>query len=201
MEMSRQQGGSAQTVMVWDPMVRLFHWSLVILFVTALLSGESGIEGIHVPVGYLLSALLLLRIVWGVMGTRYAQFSSFLFGPTETLGYLKQIVAGHPRRYLGHNPAGAAMVFLLLTLLLMTLVTGLMVAATIEFEGPFTGMLFNVSDQFAQTVRHLHEWCVNLLLPCIGAHLLGVFLASRQHHENLLLAMITGKKKVEGNPE
>lgn len=198
--MTRQTGepDSTQTVVVWDPLVRLFHWSLVVLFVTAYLSGEDGAESLHLPVGYLLLGLVTFRLVWGFVGSRYARFGSFLFSPSVTLDYLKEIARGHPRRYLGHNPAGAAMIFLLLGLLVATLISGLMVAAVIEFEGPLTNLLFTMDDSFAATVRTLHELCVDALLPCVAAHLVGVVLASRQHRENLALAMITGKKAQEG---
>lgn len=201
--MTRQTGepDSTQMVVVWDPLVRLFHWSLVVLFVAAYLSGEDGAESVHLPVGYLLLGLIAGRIVWGFVGSRYARFGSFLFSPSVTIDYLKEIAKGHPRRYLGHNPAGAVMIFLLLGLLLATLISGLMVAAVIEFEGPLTNLLFTMDDTFAATVRALHELCVDALLPCIAAHLAGVVLASRQHRENLALAMITGKKAQEGATE
>jgi cytochrome b len=100
-------------VRVWDPVVRLFHWSLVAGFATAWFSANRA-ENLHVWTGYAAGGLILLRLVWGLVGTRYARFSSFVTGPRRTLAYAASILNGTEARHIGHNPAGGAMVVVLM---------------------------------------------------------------------------------------
>lgn len=186
------------SIMVWDPLVRLFHWALVALILTEYLSGEAGAEPVHFIAGYLLIPLLVVRLLWGFIGSHYARFANFLYPWATTRAYLFTILRGHPPRYLGHNPAGAVMVYLLLTLVLLTLATGLLVQATIEFEGPLLELMYQADDAQAALFRRLHGLCVNGLLLLVPAHILGVIVASYQHREKLILSMITGKKNLEG---
>lgn len=174
-----------QTVKVWDPVVRLFHWGTVIGFATAYLAAEEN-QTIHEWSGYAVLALLGIRIVWGLIGSKHARFSDFLKSPATVVGYLKAIRHGHPRRYLGHNPAGGAMVMALMLGIVMIGMSGFLMT-TDRFWG-------------IDWVRELHELAVNATLILIGLHLGGVWLASRQHSENLVLAMLTGRKARETDP-
>lgn len=112
-------------VKVWDPLIRIFHWTLVIGFTVAYLTGDE-LTTIHIWSGYLIAGLLLVRLLWGFIGTKHARFRDFIYPPREVAAYLKSLVSGKSRRYLGHNPAGGVMVLLLLTSLVLTTGSGLM---------------------------------------------------------------------------
>lgn len=183
-------------VKVWDLPVRLFHWSLVLGFILAYITAEFHAGFLHTWIGYFLCGLLLVRVSWGFLGNQYARFKSFIFTPSETIDYLKSLTKGNPKHYLGHNPAGALMVFALLALLTLIFLTGLITLAVIDFEGPLLFLMNYFDDDASYLVRHLHGWLINFALILIPLHLLGVVAGTIQHKENLVRAMITGKKKV-----
>jgi cytochrome b len=169
------------TVRVWDPLVRLFHWGLVISFSIAWL-GE-GSKGLHRAAGYVVLALVAVRLIWGFVGSRHARFRDFVPRPQDLLAYLKSLPGGHPRRYLGHNPAGGAMIVLLLAMLILTGGSGwLMTTDT------FWGLVW---------LEDLHKVAANLIVVLVFAHLAGVVFSSLAHRENLVLAMFTGRKRAE----
>lgn len=182
------------TVKVWDLFIRLFHWTLVAGFATAYISGEFYASEIHVLAGYALCILLIVRIYWGFMGGRYARFSSFFFSVGETLAYVRSMFTGHSKHYLGHNPAGAMMVFTLLCILTALLTTGLATLSAIDFEGPLLFIANRIGDETAYTFRSLHELLSNIALTLVAFHIGGAILGSIQHRENLVKAMFTGKK-------
>jgi cytochrome b len=186
--------GAASKIKVWDVPVRLFHWMLVAGFVTAYVSGEYRDGDVHVLIGYTLCLLLAARLYFGFFGSRYARFGSFVFSPAETMEYLRSMRAGNPKHYFGHNPAGALMVFALLALLALIFVTGLMTLAVIDFEGPLLFLVRYVNDDTSYAIRQLHEFLINLAVGLVVLHLLGVAAGSIQHKENLVRAMVTGKK-------
>ena len=165
---------------VWDPIVRLFHWSLVLSFATAWLSRHSW-EDVHHWAGYAAGSLVVIRVLWGVFGTSYARFSQFVRSPATVLGYLRDIATGREARYLGHNPAGGAMVLVLLAAMLGAAVSGWMMT-TDTFYG-------------VEWVEKIHDLLGNGLLLLVLAHLAGVALASLRHRENLVRAMISGRKR------
>lgn len=165
-------------VPVWDMFVRVFHWGTVALFTTAFLSPDD--KWLHEPVGYVLLALVLARIVWGFAGGRYARFTSFVVSPAGLLRYLKLLRAGAAPRHLGHNPAGGAMIVLLLVMLVVVAGSGWMTETDRWFGVPW--------------VDHLHHLSAHLLLVLVGVHVLGVVVSSVLHRENLVRAMITGRK-------
>ena len=174
---------SPATARVWDPLVRIFHWSLVGLFAFAFLTGDEWQQP-HELAGYAIAGLIAVRIVWGVIGTRYARFSNFLYGPSTVAGFLADTVRMKARRYLGHNPAGGLMVIALLLTIAVISVTGWMM--TLD---AYWGM---------EWVEELHEASAFAALALIGLHLGGVILASYEHGENLARAMITGAKRAAG---
>ncbi len=167
------------TVKVWDPLVRLFHWSLVSAFALAWITAEEW-DRAHEWFGYAILGLLVARLVWGVVGTRYARFSNFVYRPSTILGYLKDSVFLRAKRYLGHNPAGGAMIIALIMALAVTGGTGYL--TTIGF-GP---------DEW---LEELHEVAANATLLLVGLHVLGVVVSSFEHRENLVWSMFTGKKR------
>ena len=186
---------------VWDLPIRLFHWLLVFAIVLAYVSAKYHVGKLHALTGYGLCVLLLLRVFWGLVGSRYARFKSFMFSPVETMAYLSGMLNGKPRHYLGHNPAGALMVIALLLLLALIVSTGLMTLALIDFSGPLLAVTRHFDDQSSYVFRHVHEFLVNTGLVLVLLHLLGVLFGSIQHRENLVRAMITGKKTLPSHVE
>ncbi|RMF13677.1 MAG: cytochrome B [Gammaproteobacteria bacterium] len=179
---------------VWDIVVRVFHWGTVGLFAALFVTGEGRDADIHAQLGYALGTLLFIRVIWGFVGTHHARFRNFLAGPQETICYLKSLANGRPKHYTGHNPAGAAMVVALLLALTGLIVSGLFMEGGIEFEGPLSGLGTQLSDNQIHWVREIHESLVILTLGLISLHIAGVIVASLQHNENLVHAMITGYK-------
>ena len=167
------------TIKVWDLFVRVFHWSLASLFVLAYATGDE-VEKIHTAAGYTIAALIALRIVWGFVGPRHARFANFVRSPREVFNYLRDAAQLRAPRYLGHNPAGGAMIIALLAFLSATCVTGFMMT-TDAFWG-------------AKWVEGAHEVVANLTVALIVFHVLGVLVASFEHGENLVKAMLTGQK-------
>ena len=168
------------SVKVWDPFVRLFHWGLAASFVIAWITADEW-DSLHHWAGYAAGALIALRLIWGLIGTRYARFTQFIKSPTATLKYLGDILRGTEPRYLGHNPAGAAMIIALMLAMAGCALTGWMYTTTM-----FWG---------SEWVEETHEALANGLLFLVLLHVGGVLLASIRHHENLVRAMITGRKR------
>jgi cytochrome b len=184
MTAARPDADSGQ-VKVWDPVVRVFHWSLAAAVMLALISDED--RGLHEAVGYLALALILIRLLWGFIGPRPARFSSFVQPPGAILAYLGDVARFRARRYLGHNPAGGAMILLLM--------------ATVATAG-VSGWLSQTDRFFAVAwVEDLHRASANLLIVLIVFHLIGVLLSSLIHGENLVRAMVTGRKPVAASQE
>lgn len=182
------------SVKVWDRFLRFFHWTLVLGFATAFISGEVRASTLHVLVGYVLCVLLVARVYWGFKGSEYSRFRSFIFPVSEAFAYLRSMLKGNPKHYYGHNPAGALMVFTMFGLLAMIFVSGLLTLGTIDFEGPLVFLANRVSDEASYAFRHLHEFLPPVALGLVLLHLLGVLVGSIQHKENLVRAMLTGKK-------
>ncbi len=172
-----------RTVRVWDPGVRAFHWGLATSILAAWLTSDEWKSG-HIWVGYMATALVALRIVWGFAGTPFARFRSFLCSPVSVARYMAAIASGREKRYLGHNPAGGAMIMALLATVIMLGLTGWM-----QTLDRFWG------DEWLEDV---HEFLADGLLILIAAHVAGVLLASWRHRENLILGMITGRKRAAG---
>ncbi len=183
-------------VRVWDPFVRLFHWGLVAAVLTAFVT-EDELLGLHTWVGYAALGLIAARLVWGFVGTPHARFADFVRGPRETIAYLKDLRLGRAARHLGHNPAGGAMVAALLVGLIATGITGMAVLGASEMAGPLAPYLQGLSPGTAHTLEDVHEVIAYLTLLLVPLHLLGVALASFQHKENLVRAMIDGYKRGE----
>lgn len=168
------------SIRVWDAPTRVFHWLLVFCFAGAYLTAESERWSlVHVTLGYTLGGLIAFRLLWGMVGTRYARFSSFVQGPAAVLKYAKSMVAGAPKHFVGHNPAGAVAIVLLL-------VAGIAIVAT----GYAT-----YNEIGGEWLSELHEASANAMLILVGVHIAGVVVASWLHKENLARAMVTGFKQ------
>ena len=200
-----------RAVLVWDIAVRVFHWSLVVSFFVAWLS-EDDFETLHVYAGYLVLGLISFRLVWGLVGSRYARFSSFVCGFDKVKAYLGSIIAGKPEHYLGHNPAGGLMIVIMLITLFAVSFSGLKTYAT-EGKGPLAqAEITLVSPAYAHDDerRHggkrpghkfweeVHELLANFMLLLVFVHVAGVVVSSLVHRENLVRAMVDGKKYIGG---
>lgn len=177
-------GKVRQAIMVWDMPVRVFHWLLVICFAGAWLSAESErLQMIHYAFGYTACLLVLIRLVWGLIGTRYARFSQFLKSPRAVIEHFVAMLRGHPHHDVGHNPAGGLVMFVLMLLILLIGLTGyLSVKAFSE----------NLSSK-------AHEVLSSLALAIVILHILAAILMSVMERQNLVKSMVSGKKL--GMPE
>ena len=170
-------------VLIWDAPTRVFHWLLAAAFVGAFVTADSErLRNVHVALGYTMLGLIAFRVLWGVIGTRYARFGSFAFGPRSVMQYLKSLFTHSPQHHPGHNPAGSWAIYALLGL---TLVAGASGYAT-------------YNDIGGGWLESLHEGAANTLLAMVIVHVAGVVVSSFVHRENLARAMLTGCKS--GHP-
>ncbi|MBU3600988.1 cytochrome b/b6 domain-containing protein [Polynucleobacter sp. AM-25C3] len=177
-------GKLKQAIMVWDMPVRVFHWLLVICFAGAWLTSESErLQMIHYAFGYTSCLLILIRLVWGVIGTRYARFTQFLKGPKAVLGHFMAMLRGHPHHDVGHNPAGGLVMVALMLLILVIGVSGYL--SVKELLGDFAG--------------EIHESVASLALGVVILHILAAIVMSLMEKQNLVKSMVDGKK--QGMPE
>lgn len=169
-------------VLVWDLPTRVFHWLLAACFAGAFLTAESErFRDVHVTLGYTMLGLIGFRLLWGVIGTRYARFSAFTFGPRSVVSYLKSLFTRSPQHHLGHNPAGSWAIYALLMLAVVTGLTG-----------------YAVYNDIGGWAEELHEAIANAMLAVVFVHIAGVVASSFIHRENLVRAMVGGYKT--GNP-
>lgn len=169
---------------VWDLFVRIFHWSLVVAFSVAFYYRESEWDRlIHVNAGYVVAGLLLARIIWGFMKTRYASFHAFPLNPIHAAKYLWRFLHGRGRRFIGHNPAGSVIIYTMLFCGLTTVVSGYLVYND--------GWLFDDSGYLA-SLHYYSSWAWMIL---VVIHVIGVIAESILHRDNLIKAMITGCKR------
>ena len=185
---------TAREIKVWDPLVRLFHWTLVAAFTTAYLT-EGEFLNIHTLAGYTVLGLLVFRLAWGLVGPRHARFSDFVYSPRMILSYLKQVLTLRALRYIGHNPAGGAMILALLLSLLITTVSGVALYGADRWEGPLAGLLMDIDEFWIDALEEIHEFFANFTLFLVVMHVIGVLWESLLHRENLVRTMINGRKR------
>lgn len=208
-------------ILVWDMVVRVVHWSLVLLCLLAYLSSDDG-GVVHRALGVAILLLVIVRLVWGVVGTHYARFSQFVRSPLKGLAYLRDLPRGKAARVLGHNPAAAWMTILLLGGLLALCLSGLMIRGE-RWQGGwglFSGDVVvgqawaddghrrrlgqrerdgQSSGEHAGRKEHglwkeVHEALAASLVVLIMLHTAGVAASSLAHRENLVKSMFTGRK-------
>lgn len=179
----------------WDLFVRVFHWSLVLFFALAYLSGEFNVEDLHGWFGYAITVLIVGRFVWGFIGSTNARFANFIYSPSETAAYFSSIARNRPKHYASHNPAGALMVFALLAVLAVMVASGLLLEDWGEYEGPLWAMHLTIGDFLGHLAKSLHRDLPEILLVMVGFHILGVVVATLQHRENFVRAMWYGQEK------
>ena len=174
-------GGSTPpaTVKVWDLFVRVFHWSLVLLFAIAYLTDDE-VQRVHIVTGYAIAGLLGARIVWGFIGPRHARFDDFVHSPRAMFAYVRDALLLRARRYVGHNPAGGLMIVALLVMLTATCISGHMMT-TDSYWG-------------SKAMEEIHGALANATVVLIMLHILGVLVCSFEHRENLVKSMVSGHK-------
>ena len=183
-------------IKIWDPFVRIFHWTLVLSFFIAYITEEDFL-GIHTFAGYTVLALLSLRIIWGFIGTRHARFSDFVYSPKTIKQFVLDTLSFKAKRYLGHNPAGGAMIILLIISLLATSLTGIAIYGIEEQAGPLASW-YTLHDTFwGEAFEEIHEFFANFTVLLVLIHISGVIFESLVHKENLVKAMIDGNKRVD----
>lgn len=167
-------------ILVWDVPTRVGHWLLVTAFILSFLTGD-GEEWrlVHVAAGYAVAGVIAFRIFWGLAGTRYARFASFLFSPGAVFTYLGELLKGKPGHWVGHNPAGSYVIYLLILLGLATSASGFAVYAEIGGEW----------------LEEAHDVLSYTMLGIVCFHVLGAIVSSLLHHENLVRSMIDGYKQ------
>lgn len=182
-------------VLIWDLPTRIFHWGLVIAFFVAYVS-EEDLLTLHVWAGYSVAGLIVFRLLWGIIGNRYARFSNFLCNPGTAFRYLQDVMQLKAKRYLGHNPAGAWMIVMLLLGLSLAVFSGMAVYAADQNAGPLVGV---VGNQYEDLWEEIHEFFVNATLLLVVFHVLGVLLESYAHKENLAKSMVHGYKNTDND--
>ncbi len=177
-------------IKVWDLPLRVFHWLLVAGFFIAYITEEE-LLSIHVWAGYLVFGLLVFRLVWGVVGNQFARFSNFLYNPIQAIRYVQAMLASKAKRYIGHNPAGAIMIVMLLSSLFITTITGFAVYGADQGMGP----LASIGSADEKLWELAHEFSADFTLALVVLHVVGVVLESWLHKENLVKSMWNGWKK------
>jgi cytochrome b len=167
-------------VVVWDPLVRLFHWTVVAGCVIDLFIIDDG-KYAHRIIGYLVAFALAARVVWGFIGSPHARFADFVPRPRAFTRYVAALVRGQEPRFIGHNPAGAVIMLMLMVLLAGVSVTGWMLTLDANFGN--------------DTLEELHGALANAILILGLLHAAAALYEGRRHGENLVLAMITGRKR------
>lgn len=168
-----------QKILVWDMPTRIFHWLLVICFAGAWLTSESErLQMIHYAFGYSACALVLFRLVWGLVGTKYARFTQFIKGPKEIIGHFKGVLGAQHHETPGHNPAGGIVMLGLMAIILLIGLTG----------------YWSVKEFLGNWMNEAHEAIASLALALVVIHIAAAVLMSLMQKENLIRAMVTGKK-------
>lgn len=188
---AERRHGRESVVKVWDALVRVGHWLMVIFFAIIYLRYRK--FPIHAYAGYLMLLIVVLRISWGVAGTACARFGNFWFSPKQVIDYAKDAFKGHASYYVSHNPLGAVMVYGLLAMMLVNGTLGLMLYSSGQELGPLGNL---VPADWEDPLKYAHKTLGHLTAAMVALHIFGVLWAARQHRENYVLAMLTGFKRV-----
>ena len=189
------QANPVNTIKVWDPLIRIFHWSLVLFFSLAFITEDDWL-GLHVAAGYAVAMLIAFRIIWGLIGPHYARFTQFIRAPAEVARYIGNMLRFKVPHYLGHNPAAAAMILSLLLSIVLVSFSGMIIIAA-EGQGPLANTFWETIN--AEWMEEIHEFFANFTLVLVIMHVVGVLFSSLLEGQNLVKAMITGRKRQANN--
>lgn len=184
-----------KTIKVWDLPVRIFHWSLVVLFIAAYVTNSLGSDYFvyHLWSGYALIILVSFRIVWGLVGTYHARFTHFVKNPVATAKYALSVFKKRDKHYLGHNPLGAVMVVVLLIAILVQAITGLFTNDEIFNVGPLYAY---INDELSLQLTSLHRQLFYWILGAIALHIIAVIAHVIFKRDNIIRAMFSGNKNL-----
>ncbi len=196
--MSKDRSSKSHSVHVWDLATRLFHWSLVIIVSSLIISAKTNNNVIHSYIGYAALTLLLFRISWGFIGSDSSRFALFIKGPNEALNYIKSLFKEATTPYAGHNPVGGLMVVFLITLLAVSAVTGLFADDGCVTLAPLGHL---VTLQTSEILTLIHESCLIVLLVLVMLHVSAAFFYLIVKRQNLIFSLITGKKVFRDNAQ
>jgi cytochrome b len=187
-------GAGGRPVLVWDGPTRAFHWLLVLLILTSWRTGEAGGEWLryHFWSGYAILTLVLFRIVWGVVGGTHARFANFVRGIPTALHHVRELMRPGPTSDVGHNAIGGWMIVILLAVLLFQTGTGLFADDDIVTTGPLGDL---VSSTVRSRLTTLHKYNFELIEVLVGVHIAAVLVYWLFKRQNLIGAMITGRKR------
>ena len=176
-------------------MVRFFHWSIVILFITLFVTGDQGdgSDVIHIISGHLLISIIFARILWGFIGDKNAIWKNYLHHPKLIFTYLSKLLSSSKVKFQIHNPAGSSMILIMMATLIIIMFSGLLLESVFEFSGVLLFLSSLVSDDQSFLIKDLHNITAHLMLFAIALHLLGVLYSSYKYRVNMPLMMITGK--------
>lgn len=191
LERSERRRRRESLVRVWDRVVRVGHWLMAICFAIIYLRYRK--FPLHVYAGYLMLSLVTLRLVWGLIGSRAARFTSFWFTPAELWHYALNALRGKAAYFLSHNPMGSWMVFSLLGLILINGILGLLLYSAGQQMGPFGAA---VPENWEDWLKLAHTVLGHFTAALVAIHIAGVIWAVRVHRENYVLAMFTGNKRL-----
>lgn len=186
---------SARKIRVWDLPVRLFHWVLVGLIVSQIVTVSIGGNAMeyHVLGGYAILTLVVFRIIWGFVGTPTARFTNFVGGPRAVLRYARSLLSAQPEQVVGHNPLGGWSVLAMLISILVQAISGLFADDEIMTTGPLWKF---VSNDTASVFNLIHETNAVVLLTLICVHLAAILFYLLRKKENLVKPMFTGSKDI-----
>lgn len=187
---------SQQTVSIWDPLVRTFHWVLVGSFVLAWWL-EDDFLSLHLLAGSVVFGLLVFRFIWGFIGTPYSVFKDLLLSPYQLISHLQSLLRGRVQHYPGHTPAGSAMILLLLGSLLLLVSSGVLVYTMQTGAGLMSGWVEDFDYDTELLLTRWHGYLADGIVVLVMLHIGGVLLESFLQKQNLTLAMITGRKKCQ----
>ncbi len=185
-------------ISVWDPLVRIFHWLLVISFSVAYLLEDTRFK-LHLLAGSIVFGLVVFRLIWGWVGTPHSRFADFPWRPRQVLRHFGELLRGHAHPYTGHTPAGSAMIVALLTGLLLLSLSGVALYGFQEARGPLAGLMAPLSLEGGYLLEDIHDLIATGLVALISLHIAGVILESLLQRQNLARAMITGRKPLAGH--
>jgi cytochrome b len=207
------QSTSPGAVHVWDLFIRIFHWTVVAGFAIAYLT-EGEPLWLHLTAGFAVAGFVAARIVWGFVGPEHARFSDFVYRPSAVIGDLRDLATGSSRRYLGHSPAGGAMVIALLVSLAATTGTGTIMYFTGKPDEPRAAETLQAApagtaedneavgderggdEREESPLKEVHEFLANFTIFLVILHIGGVALSSFAHRENLPRSLLTGEKRI-----
>ncbi|MCG5516893.1 MULTISPECIES: cytochrome b/b6 domain-containing protein [unclassified Ectothiorhodospira] len=185
---------TSHQITVWDPFIRIFHWGLAAAFIIAYAVSDDAMD-VHTLAGYAVLVLVLARIPWGFIGGTHARFRDFVRPPSEVMAHVRGLLRGQPEYHEGHNPLAGWIYVLMFISLIGLSVSGMATLGAEESSGPLAGMMAGVSHDVEEAVEEVHKFLADFTLGLVLIHLVGVLLGSLTQKENLVRAMITGRKR------